>query len=38
MTALAIGGVEDHAHLLLSLPSTMAIAKAMQLIKGGSSL
>src|SRR5579862_4544521 len=38
MTALAIGGVEDHAHILLSLPSTMAIAKAIQLIKGGSSL
>jgi putative transposase len=35
--ALAIGGVEDHVHLLLSLPSTMAIAKAVQLIKGGSS-
>ena len=37
MTALAIGGIEDHIHILLSLPSTMPIAKAMQLIKGGSS-
>jgi REP element-mobilizing transposase RayT len=37
MKALVIGGVEDHVHLLLSLPSTMAIAKAIQLIKGGSS-
>ena len=37
MKALAIGGVEDHVHLLLSLPSTMDIAKAVQLIKGGSS-
>jgi putative transposase len=37
MKALAVGGVEDHVHLLLSLPSTMAIAKAVQLIKGGSS-
>jgi putative transposase len=37
MKALAVGGVEDHAHVLLSLPSTMAIAKAIQLIKGGSS-
>ncbi len=37
MKALAIGGIEDHLHLLLSLPSTLAIAKAMQLIKGGSS-
>lgn len=37
MRALEIGGVEDHVHLLLSLPATMPIAKAMQLIKGGSS-
>src|SRR5258708_35503079 len=37
MKALVVGGVDDHAHLLLSLPSTMAIAKAIQLIKGGSS-
>ena len=37
MTAVAIGGVEDHVHLLLSLPSTLAIAKAIQLVKGGSS-
>ena len=37
ITALAIGGVEDHVHILLSLPSTVAIAKALQLIKGGSS-
>jgi REP element-mobilizing transposase RayT len=37
MKALGVGGVEDHVHLLLSLPSTMAIAKAMQLLKGGSS-
>jgi putative transposase len=37
MKALSVGGVEDHVHLLLSLPATMAISKAMQLIKGGSS-
>ena len=37
MKAIEIGGVEDHVHILLSLPSTMAISKAMQLIKGGSS-
>ena len=37
MRALAIGGVEDHMHILLSLPSTMAIAKSVQLIKGNSS-
>jgi REP element-mobilizing transposase RayT len=34
---LAIGGVEDHIHLLLSLPSTIPISKTLQLIKGGSS-
>jgi putative transposase len=34
---IVIGGMEDHAHLLLALPSELAIAKAMQLIKGGSS-
>jgi REP element-mobilizing transposase RayT len=37
MKALEIGGVEDHVHVLLSLPSTMAISKAVQLVKGGSS-
>lgn len=37
MKALAIGGIEDHAHVFLSLPSTLSIAKTIQLIKGGSS-
>jgi len=37
MMAIEIGGVEDHVHILLSLPSTISIAKALQLIKGGSS-
>ena len=37
MKALAIGGVEDHVHALLSLPSTLSIAKAIQLLKGNSS-
>jgi putative transposase len=35
--ALAVGGMEDHAHILLSLPTTITVAKAVQLIKGGSS-
>ena len=34
---LAVGGVADHAHLLLSLPATMPISKAVQIVKGGSS-
>jgi REP element-mobilizing transposase RayT len=38
MKALAVGGVEDHVHILLSLPSTISIAKAIQLLKVGSSL
>ena len=37
MKALAVGGVENHAHVFLSLPSTISIAKAIQLVKGGSS-
>jgi putative transposase len=37
MRALAIGGVSDHVHLLLSLPATMPLSKAMQLMKGNSS-
>jgi REP-associated tyrosine transposase len=37
MKALAIGGTTDHIHTLLSLPSKMDVAKAVQLIKGGSS-
>jgi len=35
--ALAAGGTDNHVHLLLSLPATMPPAKAMQLLKGGSS-
>jgi REP element-mobilizing transposase RayT len=37
MKAIEIGGVEDHVHIMLSLPSAMAISKTLQLIKGGSS-
>jgi REP element-mobilizing transposase RayT len=37
MKALAIGGVEDHVHALLSIPATLPIAKAVQLLKGNSS-
>ncbi len=35
--ALAVGGMPDHVHALLSLPATLLVAKAVQLIKGGSS-
>jgi putative transposase len=37
MVAKAVGGFEDHAHLLVSLPTTITMAKGVQLIKGGSS-
>ncbi len=37
MKALLIGGIENHVHLLLGLPPTMTVSKAVQLIKGGSS-
>jgi putative transposase len=35
--ALIVGGMPDHIHVLLSLPPVMSTAKAVQLIKGGSS-
>jgi len=37
MKALAIGGAVDHVHILLSLPATLSVAKAVQLLKGNSS-
>ena len=37
MTQIIVGGTEDHVHVLLSLPPTMPVSKAMQLIKGGAS-
>jgi REP element-mobilizing transposase RayT len=30
MKAIEIGGMEDHVHILLSLPATMTISKALQ--------
>jgi putative transposase len=35
--AIAIGGTGNHIHILLSIPATMPLAKAVQLLKGGSS-
>jgi putative transposase len=37
MKALAIGGTADHVHTLISLPPTLSVAKAVQLLKGNSS-
>ncbi len=36
MKALGVGGTEDHVHLLLSLPSSLPVAKAMREIKSES--
>lgn len=37
MKALAVGGAADHVHMLISLPATISVAKAVQLLKGNSS-
>ena len=37
MKALTVGGAKEHVHMLVSLPSTISIAKGIQLIKGGAS-
>jgi putative transposase len=37
MKAVAVGGTEDHVHILVSLPSSLSVAKAVQLLKGNSS-
>jgi putative transposase len=37
ISATAVGGTADHVHLLISLPRTISIAKAIQLLKSGSS-
>ena len=34
---LAVGGMEDHIHLLIQIPPTLAVAKAVLAIKGNSS-
>jgi putative transposase len=37
MNPVAIGGAADHVHVLVSLPPTLSVAKAAQLLKGNSS-
>jgi putative transposase len=34
---LAIGGIEDHVHVLVRFPPTLALAQLVQRLKGGSS-
>jgi putative transposase len=37
ISVLAVGGTADHVHLLISVPRTISITKAIQLLKSGSS-
>ena len=37
MKPVMIGGIENHVHLLLGIPPTLAVSQAVKLIKGGSS-
>jgi REP element-mobilizing transposase RayT len=37
MIALAVGGTQDHVHLLFHLPPSLALAKAVLLLKSHSS-
>src|ERR1700736_3174961 len=37
MKPLQIGGIEDHVHVLVGAPPTLAPSKIAQLVKGGSS-
>ena len=37
MKLLAIGGMPDHVHLLISLPKTLQLSKAVQALKGNAS-
>jgi putative transposase len=36
-SALAVGGVEDHVHLLVSFPATVAVSTILKELKGASS-
>lgn len=37
MKALQVGGIDDHVHVVLGAPASLAVSKAVQLLKGGSS-
>ena len=37
MKSIRVGGIANHVHQLVSIPSTLPVAKAIQLIKGNSS-
>ncbi len=33
-TVIAVGGIEDHVHLLIGFPTTLAVAEIIKQIKG----
>ena len=37
ITVHTVGGLDDHGHLVMAVPPTLAISKAVQLLKGSSS-
>jgi REP element-mobilizing transposase RayT len=37
MTALKVGGLDDHIHLVATIPPTLTISKALKDLKGSSS-
>ena len=37
MAARTIGGLDDHIHLVIDIPPTLVLSKAVQLLKGSSS-
>ena len=36
-TVIALGGIEDHVHLLISFPPTLAVSNLIKKVKGSSS-
>ncbi|MBW4508165.1 MAG: IS200/IS605 family transposase [Scytonematopsis contorta HA4267-MV1] len=36
-TVIAVGGIEDHVHLLMGMPPTLSVSDLIKNIKGGSS-
>jgi putative transposase len=37
MIPLRIGGLDDHLHIVIAIPPTLAVSRAVQLLKGASS-
>ena len=37
MSALGVGGLEDHIHLVIGIPAALAVSTAVRLLKGSSS-